>query len=135
MIYFPIFVSFLTLIFVFFLIYQIKKAPSASGKMIEISQAIREGAIAFLKRQYQTIALLAIFLFLALWQTLGLKTAFGFLLGALASGLAGFIGMMVSTQANVKVTEGSKKGLEIAFALAFKGGAVTGFLVTGLGYS
>lgn len=102
MLYLPIVVSIFSLIFAYFLIQEIKKAPSGSGKQVEISFAIREGAIAFLKRQYLTIGFIAIFLFLILGIGLGFKTAFGFLIGAVFSGLAGFIGMMISTRANLK---------------------------------
>ncbi len=131
--FFPIIASLFSLVFAYFLIREVRKAPSGSGKQIEVSLAIREGAIAFLKRQYKTVGLVAAFLFFLLWLTFGFKTGFGFLIGALFSALAGFVGMMVSTQANLKVAEAAKKGLREAFNLAFKGGSVTGFLVTGLG--
>jgi len=101
--------------------------------MIEISQAIREGAISYLKRQFKTIAVAAVIIALILLIALGVKTALGFLIGATASALSGFIGMMVSTKANVRVAEASKRGLDPALRLSFKGGAVTGFLVVGLG--
>jgi K(+)-stimulated pyrophosphate-energized sodium pump len=133
MLYLPIIVSIFSLVFAYFLIKEIRKASSGSGKQIEISQAIREGAVAFLKRQYFTIAILAIFLFFLLWLALGWKVAFGFLAGALASGLAGLIGMLISTQANLKVAEAAKSGIDPAFKLSFKGGQVSGFLVVGLG--
>lgn len=133
MLFLPIIVSLLAIIFAFFLIRKINKAPSGSGKMIEIASAIREGAKAYLRRQYQTIALVAIFIFLILWWKMGFITGLGFLIGATFSALAGFIGMMVSTQANVRVAEAAKKGLKPAFNLAFQGGAVTGLLVVGLG--
>ena len=133
MLFIPVFVSIFSLIFAYFLIREVKRAQPGSDKMIEISEAIREGATAFLKRQYKTVGLAALFLFLILWIILGTKTAFGFLIGAAASGLAGFIGMMISTQANVRVAEATKKGLSPALNLAFKGGSVTGFLVAGLG--
>ncbi len=128
----PIVVSLFSLIFAFFLVKEINKAPSGSGKMVEISQAIKEGAMAFLKRQYITCSLVAVVIFFLLIFLLGTKIAFGFLVGAAASGLAGFLGMVVSTKANVKVAEAAKKGLKPALALAFKGGSVTGFLVVGL---
>ena len=131
--YFPLIVALFAIIFVFFLIRQIQTAPSGSGKQIEISLAIREGAIAFLKRQYKTVAILAAILFFILWLALGFKTGLGFLIGASFSGLAGFIGMMVSTQANLKVAEAAKSGLKTAFNLSFRVGSVTGFLVVGLG--
>jgi len=133
MLYFPIIVSIFSLVFAYFLIKEVRKASSGSGKQIKIAQAIREGATAFLKRQYLTIGLVAIFLFFLLWLVLGLKVAFGFLIGAVASGLAGLIGILVSTQANLKVVEAAKSGLKPAFDLSFKGGQVSGFLVVGLG--
>ncbi len=133
MLFIPVFVSVLSLFFAYFLSQEIHRAPSGSGKMVEISQAIREGAVAFLKRQYRTVALVAIFLFLILWITLGIVPALGFLIGAAASALAGFAGMMVSTKDNVKVAQAAQKGLSTALNLSFKGGSVTGFLVVGLG--
>ncbi len=129
----PIVVSIFSLVFAYFLIQEVKKAPSGSGKMVEISQAIRQGAISYLRRQNKTVAIVAVFLFFILLIAFNFKTALGFLIGALASGLSGFVGMMVSTQANVKVAESTKKGLKEALNLSFKGGAVTGFLVVGLG--
>ena len=133
MLFLPIIVSLFSLVFAFFLIQKIKKAPSGVGLQAEISKYIREGALAYLKRQYQTAALVAIILFLILWIALGFNVGIGFLLGAFSSALAGFIGMIISTQANVKVTEASKTGLKPALNLAFQGGAITGFLVVGLG--
>lgn len=133
MLYLPIIVSIFSLVFAYFLIKQINQAPSGSGKMIEISSFIRQGAVAFLKRQYQTIAVLAVFLFFILIAVFNFKTGFGFLVGAFFSALAGFIGMTVSTRANLKVAEAAKSGLKAAFNLSFKGGSVTGFLVAGLG--
>lgn len=131
--YFPIIVSLFTIFFVLFMIQRIKKKPSGSGKMIEISEAIREGAISYLKRQYKTVALVSIVLFLILWLVLGFKTGLGFLIGAGLSAASGFIGMMISTQANVRVAEAAKKGLKPALDIAFKGGLVTGLLVVALG--
>jgi len=133
MLFLPIIVSIFSLVFALFLIREVRKAPSGSGKMIEISFAIREGAMVFLKRQFKTVGVVAIFLFFILWGFFNFKTGLGFLIGATASALAGFIGMMVSTQANSKVAEAAKKGLKPALNLAFKGGSVTGFLVVGLG--
>jgi K(+)-stimulated pyrophosphate-energized sodium pump len=133
MIFIPIIVSIVSLIFAYFLIQEVNKSPSGTGKMIEIALAIKEGAVAFLKRQYRTIGIVAIILFFILFATLGIKSALGFLIGALASALSGFIGMMVSTKANVRVAEIAKLGLKRALDLSFKGGSVTGFLVVGLG--
>jgi K(+)-stimulated pyrophosphate-energized sodium pump len=132
MLFFPIIISFFSLLFAYFLIKEINKVSSGSGKMIEISQAIKEGAMAFLKRQYKTCGLVAVVIFFILLVFLGSGIAFGFLIGAVASGLAGYLGMMVSTKANVKVAEIAKSGLGPALNLAFKGGSVTGFLVVGL---
>lgn len=133
MLFLPIIVSIFSLIFAYFLIKEIRKASSGQGKQGEIQKAIREGAIAFLRRQYKTVAIVALILFILLWIALGLKVAFGFLIGAVASAISGFIGMMISTQANLKVAEAAKTGLREAFSLSFKGGSVTGFLVVGLG--
>jgi len=126
-------VSVLTISYVYFTAREIKKKPSGSGKMVEISKAIREGAVSYLKRQYRTIGVVSIILFVILWPTLGFKTAVGFLIGAVLSALSGFIGMMVSTQTNVRVAEAAKKGLKPALGLSFKGGLVTGLLVVSLG--
>ncbi|MFH1181275.1 MAG: sodium-translocating pyrophosphatase [bacterium] len=133
--YFPIVVSVISLIFAFFLIKKIQSAPSGEGKQIGISMAIKEGAKSFLARQYKTIGIVAaiIFVILLFTPSLGFKTALGFLVGALASGISGFVGMMISTSANVKVAEAAKKGLKAALTLSFQGGSVTGFLVAGLG--
>ncbi|MBI2038307.1 MAG: sodium-translocating pyrophosphatase [Candidatus Nealsonbacteria bacterium] len=133
MLFIPIIISALSLIFAYFLIRQVNSSQSGSGFMIEISSAIRQGAVAFLKRQYFTAGLVSLIIFIALWIFLGFQTGLGFLVGALASGVAGFIGMMVSTKANLRVAEAAKSGLKPAFDLSFKGGAVTGFLVVGLG--
>ncbi len=133
MLFFPIITSLFSLVFAFFLIREIKKAPAGSDKMIEISSAIQEGAMAFLKRQYKTVGIVAVFLFFCLWIFLGFKIGLGFLIGALASALSGFVGMTVSTKTNARVTEASSKGLEKALTLAFRGGLVTGLLVIGFG--
>jgi K(+)-stimulated pyrophosphate-energized sodium pump len=104
-----------------------------SAKMQEIARAIQEGAKAYLNRQYTTIGLVGVVLFAALWASLGAKTAAGFAIGALLSSLAGYIGMNVSVRANVRTAEAAKRGLSAAFNVAFRGGAVTGLLVVGLG--
>jgi K(+)-stimulated pyrophosphate-energized sodium pump len=129
----PIIVSIFSLLFAFFLIREINKSKSGEGKMAEVSQAIKEGAVAFLRRQYKTVAVAAVVIFVLLLIFLGFNTALGFLIGAVASGFSGYLGMTVSTRANVKVAEAAKNGLKSALSLAFKGGSVTGFLVAGLG--
>jgi K(+)-stimulated pyrophosphate-energized sodium pump len=110
----------------------IVKQPSGSERMRQISDAIHEGATAFLSREYKAVAIVGVVLavllyFLALW------TAVGFLIGAIGSALAGYIGMMVTVRSNVRTAEAAKNGLQKALSLAFKGGSVTGLMVVGLG--
>ena len=101
--------------------------------MVEIANAIKEGAKAFLDRQYKTVGYVAVVVAVVLYFGFGLSTAIGFLIGAAASALAGYIGMNVSVNANVRTTEAAKTGLSKALDVAFKAGAVTGLLVIGLG--
>jgi len=133
MLYLPLVVALFTLVFSGFLIQKIQRASVGSGKMIAIANFIREGAISYLKRQFKTVGIVALILFVILWLSLGITTGLGFLVGAFFSGLAGFIGMMISTKANVRVAEAAKHGLAAALKLSFQGGSVTGFLVVGLG--
>ncbi len=109
--------------------------PTGEGKMIEIAKAIQEGAKAYLNRQYKTVLMIGIVLFLAvgLLPGLGWNVAFGFAVGAILSALAGYVGMNMSVRANVRTAEAAKRGMPAAFDVAVKGGAVTGFLVVGLG--
>ncbi len=120
------------LVYGLWLISEILGKPVGSEKMQEIASAIQEGANAYLKRQYSVVALVALGLAVVIYQFLGQNSAIGFLIGAFLSALAGFIGMSVAVRANVRVTEAAKDGLQPAFSLAYKGGAVTGFLVVGL---
>jgi K(+)-stimulated pyrophosphate-energized sodium pump len=108
------------------------KKDSGNQRMREISSAIEDGAKAYLNRQYRTIAPIAVLLFVILWPSLGIKTALGFLVGALFSALAGYIGMNVSVRANIRTAEAARSGLSAALSLAFRGGAVTGLMVVGL---
>src|SRR3989339_885522 len=129
----PILAPILGAFFVLYIMFEIKKSPAGEGKMVEIAEAIKEGAISYLKRQYRTIAVVSVALFVILYFIFGIKTGIGFLVGAALSALSGFVGMMISTQANVKVAEAAKKGMKQAFNLSFKGGLVTGLLVVSLG--
>jgi len=110
----------------------VSKQSAGSEKMQAISEAIREGAEAFLKREYKTVAVVAVVLAVVLLY-LGKWTSIGFLIGVCGSAIAGYIGMMVSVKANVRTTEAAKQGLSAALSVAFKGGSVTGVMVVGLG--
>ena len=111
---------------------QILSASPGNVKMQEIASAIQEGARAYLKRQYKTIAMVGIVILIIVTYALGVWVGLGYFIGAFLSGTAGYVGMLVSVQANVRTAEASRKGLAAGLNIGFKSGAVTGMLVAGL---
>src|SRR5262249_54204464 len=124
----------ITVAYGLYLVYWLLRQPEGNERMREISGAVREGASAYLRRQYITIAFVAIvpFILLGVYNKLGWGTAFGFLIGALLSAAAGFIGMNVSVRSNSRTAEAARAGLDPALRVAFRAGSVTGLLVVGL---
>ena len=124
--------GFLAILYSYIVSKQILSASSGNKKMQEIAGAIQEGARAYLNRQYRTIALVGAIIFIIITYLLGVWVGIGYFIGAFLSGGAGYVGMLVSVQANVRTAEASRKGLAAGLNIGFKSGAVTGLLVAGL---
>ena len=124
--------GFLAIIYGYVVGKQILAASPGNKKMQEIAEAIQEGARAYLNRQYKTIAIVGFIILIIITFALGMWVGLGYFIGALLSGAAGYVGMLVSVQANVRTAEASRKGLAKGLEIGFKSGAVTGMLVAGL---
>ncbi|MCL5435030.1 MAG: sodium-translocating pyrophosphatase [Patescibacteria group bacterium] len=128
----PFVAGLLSILYGFFLTYRVLSKPRGDKKMNEISDAIAEGASAYMKRQYSVVAAIGAVIFVILFFAFGLITSLGFAVGAVFSTIAGVIGMSIAVRSNIRTAQAAKKGLPSAFNLAFQGGAVTGLMVAGL---
>ncbi|OAN61559.1 sodium-translocating pyrophosphatase [Sphingomonas sp. TDK1] len=132
-VYFAIVCGLIAVAYGFITSQQVLRAPAGNAKMQDIAAAIQEGAKAYLTRQYTAIAVVGVVVGLVLFLTLGLIPTLGFLIGAILSGVAGFVGMNISVRANVRTAEAARGSLQGGLTLAFRSGAITGMLVAGLG--
>src|SRR5438132_5454346 len=123
----------LALLFAGVLTGAVLRLPQGNERMVEIASAIQEGAAAYLNRQYTVIAIIGVLIAIVIGLTLGIQTAILYVIGAACSAAAGYVGMNVSVRANLRTAEAARQGLSKALATAFRGGAVTGFMVVGLG--
>jgi K(+)-stimulated pyrophosphate-energized sodium pump len=130
--YFAIACGVLSIVYAVWAIQSVLAADAGNARMQEISGAIREGATAYLTRQYTTIAIVGIVVFIIAWLLLSVAAAIGFAIGAILSGTAGFIGMLVSVRANVRTAQAASMSLGAGLSVAFRSGAITGLLVAGL---
>ncbi len=130
--YFVIACGVLSIVYAVWAIQSVLAADAGNARMQEISAAIREGATAYLTRQYTTVAIVGVVVFALAWWLLSITAAIGFAIGAILSGSAGFIGMLVSVRANVRTAQAASQSLGAGLAIAFRSGAITGLLVAGL---
>ena len=121
------------LLYAFYLAAKVSRADAGTARMKEIARAIQEGAMAFLGREYRTLVVFIIIMFAVICLFIDLGTAVSYLVGSIASGLAGYIGMSIATKANVRTASAARSGLSRALSIAFSGGAVMGLSVVGLG--